>query len=361
MKGMKDMEMMKAIVKKAEGRGFVSVQEVPVPRIGPKEALIRIKAVGVCGTDVHIYNGDLKTATPVIVGHELAGIVERLGSEVKGFAVGDRVICRLNVGACGSCKACLSGNPQMCEQRTCPGHMIDGAFAEYMKIEEEQLISFGEQISMQEAALVEPMACVAHALLERTGVEPEDLVVLFGPGPIGLMALQMAKQYGASKVIVVGADSDRELRFPLAEKLGADEIINADREDVVAAVERLTEGKGADLCIECSGAEAAINAGIQSLRKQGRMCVIGLPGVATTNVQWLLAAQRSLKLIFSYSSSPSSWNLCLSMLKRRAINVKSLISHRASLDEFLWILAEMKAGRAMKVILLPSNLEDEIS
>ncbi len=345
---------MKAIVRTSLEPGCMSVMERNVPEIAEDEVLIRIKAVGVCGTDLHIYHGRVTTGTDVIIGHELSGVIEKVGSKVTRVKEGDHVVSRLNVGVCGTCKACLSGNPQMCEHRTCPGHWVDGAFAKYMKIEAKQVIKYDEEkISFEEAACVEPMACVAHALLERSKVKPEDVVVLYGPGPIGLLALQMAKINGASKVIVVGTESDKALRLPLAEKLGADMTLVSGEDDVEKITRELTHGEGVDLCNDCSGAAPAINACLRMLRRQGRMSVIGLPGRREIPIEWLTAAEKSLEVIFSYSSSPTSWDLSLSMLERHAIDVKSLISHKAPLDDFEKVFEEAKEGKVIKAILEP--------
>lgn len=344
---------MKAIVRTSLEPGAMEVMERPIPEISEDEVLIKIKAVGVCGTDLHIYNGRVETGTDVVIGHELSGVVKQVGKKVTSVKVGDRVVSRLNVGVCGTCKACLSGNPQMCEHRTCPGHWVDGAFAEYMKIEAKQVIRLPETVTFQEAAFVEPMACVAHALLERTKVEPEDVVVLYGPGPIGLLALQMAKANGAAKVLVVGTEADEALRLPLAKKLGADQVLVSGKDDVEAIVASLTGGVGADLVIDCSGAAPAINAGIRMLRRQGRFCVIGLPGRKEIPIEWLTAAQKSLEVIFSYSSSPTSWNLCLSMLERKAVKVAELVSHVASLDDFEQVFEAAAKGTVIKAIIEP--------
>lgn len=344
---------MKAIVRTSLEPGCMEVQERPIPEIADDEVLIKIKDVGVCGTDVNIYNGRLTTGTDVVIGHELAGEIEKVGAKVTRVKPGDRVVSRLNVGVCGTCKACLSGNPQMCEHRTCPGHWVDGAFAEYMKIEAKQVIKIADSISFEEAAFVEPMACVAHALLERAKVKPEEVVVLYGPGPIGLLALQMAKINGASKVIVVGTENSAKHRLPLAKKLGADMILISSKDDVEKIVRDMTNGEGADLCIDCSGAPSAINACLRMLRRQGRMCVIGLPGKREFPVEWMTAAEKSLELIFSYSSSPTSWNICLSMLERKAIDVKSLITHKENLYGFEKIIEETKNGNVIKALIEP--------
>lgn len=345
---------MKAIVRTSYEKGAMKVLDVPVPKINGTEVLIRIKAVGVCGTDAHMYNGNNKiTALPVIVGHELCGEIAEVGSRVNSVKVGDKVVSRLNVGVCGVCRACLTGNPQMCEHRTCPGHLVDGAFAEFMKIEEKQVIKIEDSISFEEGAMVEPMACVAHGLLERTTVQPEDVVVLFGPGPIGLLAMQLAKANGASKIIVVGTNSDEKIRLPLAKKLGADIVLNSQVDDIEKIIDKLTDGVGADLCIDASGAAPAINSAIRILRRQGRMCVLGLPGKREIGIEWLTAGEKSLNIVFSYSSSPMSWNTCISLLERKAVDVKSLISHSYSLEDFETVFEETAKGNVIKAVLLP--------
>lgn len=347
------MKTMQAIVRTGEGPGQMFLQNVPIPAIAPNEALIRVKAVGVCGTDAHIWSGEVKTTIPVIVGHEFSGLVAECGSEVTGINAGDRVVSRLNIGVCCTCRNCLTGNPHMCENRTCPGFKIDGAYAEYINIDARQLIRLPDSVSFEEAAVVEPMAIVAHALLQRGRVEPEDIVVVYGPGPIGLIAMQMAKVAGAARVYMVGTAVDKAQRLPLAAKLGADAVFNASEEDVEKIIRERNGGKGVDLVIEATGATAAINAGIRLLRRQGRMCVVGLPTKREISVEWLTAAEKSLEIITTYSSSPWAWNMVVSMLRRGAIDGKSLISHIAPLAEYKNVFAAISSGNAVKCVLLP--------
>ena len=204
---------MKAIVRTGHEAGQMYLKELPKPNFNEDEVLIKVKAVGICGTDAHIYSGDVATEIPVVIGHEFSGIVEETGAKVTDIKTGDRIVSRLNLGVCGVCRACLTGNPHMCEHRTCPGFKLDGAYAEYIKMDPKMLVKISENVTYEQGALVEPMAIVTHALLERTKIEPEDLVVIYGPGPIGLIALQMAKLNGASKVIMVGTNVDENQRL----------------------------------------------------------------------------------------------------------------------------------------------------
>lgn len=172
------MATMKAIVRTGLEPEQMFLKDAPIPAVKENEALIRVKAVGICGTDAHIWSGEVKTEIPVIVGHEFSGVVEKLGAAATGLNVGDRVVSRLNIGVCGTCRNCLTGNPHMCERRACPGFKIDGAYAEYIAIDSKQLVKLADTVSFEEGAVVEPMAIVAHALLERAKVEPEDVVVV---------------------------------------------------------------------------------------------------------------------------------------------------------------------------------------
>lgn len=344
---------MKAVVRTGLEAKQMELRDVPIPEINDDEALIRVKAVGVCGTDAHMYTGTQLTDIPVIVGHEFSGIVEKIGGRVGNVRVGDRVVSRLNLGVCGTCRACLTGNPHMCEHRTCPGFKLDGAYAEYIKIEAKMLVPLADSVTFEEGAVVEPMAIVTHALLQRAKVDVEDVVVVFGPGPIGLIAMQMAKLAGAAKVIMVGANSDEAKRLPLAKKLGADVVLNAQKVDVEQEVRRLNNGLGPDLVIEASGSVAAINTGIRLLRRQGRMCVLGMVPKRESTVEWLTAAEKSLLLVYNYSSSPWSWNMVTSMLARKAVDAASLISHTAPLEKFAEVFEEIARGNAVKCVLLP--------
>ena len=344
---------MKALVRKSLEAEQFFYEDAPKPAYAEDEALIRIKAVGVCGTDYHMWTGGVVTNIPVIPGHEFCGVVEAVGAKVASVKPGDRIVSRLNIAVCGTCRPCLTGNPHMCVHRECPGFKREGAYAEYIAIEAKQLIKLDDSVSFEDGAVVEPLAIVAHSLLERTKVEPEDTVVVFGPGPIGLIALQMAKINGAAKIIAVGTDVDEAMRLPLAAKLGAGITLNAQKQDVEALIMEITGGKGADLVIEASGSEAAINTGIRILRRQGRMCVLGLPSRPQNNVCWLTAAEKSLNLMFSYSSSPWAWNIAVSMLARKAIDVSSLITHRYPLAEFREMFDKIKQGEVVKGVFLP--------
>lgn len=347
------MILIKAVVKKKKGAGNIEFMEVKIPLITGDEVLIKVKAIGVCGTDYHIYLGEYDTSNPVIIGHEFSGEIVEVRNKIKKFKKRDRVVSELSVKSCGFCRLCKTGNPQVCPSKRPPGTYVNGAYAEYIKMPAKLIHKIPDNVSFEEAALVEPAAIVAHSLLQRTRIEPEDFVVIFGLGPIGFLALQMAKIYGARAIVIVGTDLDEGKKFTLAQKLGANYIFNASKIDVNQKVLELTNGFGADLVVECSGAINAINTGINSLRKQGRMCVIGIPGPEKLSINWKKAVLSAHDFVFNFSSSPLSWDWVLSMMKRKVLNVESLITHREPLKNWKKVFDEIKKGNVIKAILYP--------
>ena len=331
----------------------MELMEVAKPVCGEQEVLIRVRAIGVCGTDYHIYTDEYDTCPPLIVGHEFSGEIVETGSKVTRLKPGDRVISELSVESCGVCRYCKTGNMQICLSKKAPGTHIDGVYAEYKAMPEHLVHVLSDAVSFEQAALIEPAAIVAHSLLQRAKVEPQDFVVVLGPGPIGLLALQMAKMNGARTVVMVGTDVDEKQRLPLARKLGADYVLNASQEDVVQKVIELTDGLGADLVVECAGSTPAINSGIDMLRKQGKMCVIGIPGPEKILVSWKKAVIKALNVVFTFSSSPLAWMWVLSMLAGGKLDVDSLISHKYPLEQWEEVFMETERGNVIKAVLIP--------
>ncbi|MGI6097488.1 MAG: zinc-dependent alcohol dehydrogenase [Dethiobacteria bacterium] len=347
------MEKMKALVKTGKGKGLVEIREVPVPIAKENEVLIKIKAVGVCGTDIHVYRDEMVYNPPVILGHEFTGTIEAVEEKVKGWEKGERVIVEPHLGSCGICRFCRSGLIQLCPQKKGPGWIIDGAMAEYIAVPYHLLHRVPDDMSDEEAGLAEPAAIVANALLDRNPIQAEELVVVLGPGPIGLLAAQIARAYGARKVVLAGVDSDEALRLPLARKLGIDYVVNSQKEDLPALVADLSDGEGADLVIEASGAEQAINQAIDLVRINGRLSVIGIPTRERINVEWTKAVFKAINCDFSFSSSYQSWQRVVSMASRGLVDLKSLITHQAPLEEWESVFKDLQEGRGVKALLLP--------
>jgi len=249
---------MRAVVKTKRGPGNVELRDVDVPKIAPDEVLIEVKRSGICGTDIHIYHDSAFYTPPVVLGHEYSGVIAQIGSEVSDFNVGERVTSPATI-PCGTCFMCKINRPNRCigeQKRILGSHKADGTFTKYVAVPSRILHKIPDALSFDEAAVVEPAACAIHNVSEIVGVNPGDIVVILGPGPMGLLSLQVAKISGAEKVVITGVGADKD-RLRLAERLGADITINVEEEDAVEIVKSITDGLGADVVIEASGASAA--------------------------------------------------------------------------------------------------------
>jgi L-iditol 2-dehydrogenase len=233
------------------------------------------------------------------------------------------------------------------------GWGIDGGFAEYVAVPAWLLHRIPEGVSYEEAALLEPMAIAVHGILERAKVEPEDFVVVLGCGPLGLLALQLAKSEGASRVFITGVNQDEKLRLRIAEKLGADRTINVQKEDPVMIVKEMTRGIGADLVVELSGSPGAISQGLRMVRTHGRFLAIGIPIEQEVSIPWKEIIFRAPSVIFHFSSCYSSWERGLSLLERKKVDVKCLISKILPLKEWEEGFHLAKSGEAIKVLFKP--------
>ncbi len=318
---------MKALVKYKAGDGFVELREVPVPQINADEVLIKVKACGICGSDIHILHDEFKNAPPVIIGHEFSGEIVEVGAKVQGWKAGDRVVAELHIKACGRCRLCRTGNPQICPEKMPLGSGADGAFAEYIKVPAWLLHRVPDNLSYEEAALTEPVAICVHCVLESTGVEPEDFVVILGPGPIGLLSAQIVKAAGAGRVMLTGLAKDEVPRLKIGRELGIDYVINLEEEDPLQKLYRFTRGRGADLVIEASGSEPGINQALTMVRRGGRIAALGMTREKKVNIAWNEGIVKGITLALPFSSNYTSWERALSMMGGHKIRLKPLITH----------------------------------
>ena len=211
---------MKALVKTQKGVGFLELRDVPEPKAGPGEVLLKILGAGVCGTDIHVRDDNFPYWPPVILGHEFIGRIIEAGPGVTRFRVGDRVVGEPHTRACGHCPLCRTGNIQICPDKRSPGWGIDGAMAEFLVMPEKLLHAVPDNISDRAGAVIEPCANAVHDVLERAKVDAGDLAVVIGPGPIGLLSAMAARAAGAREVVIIGTNADEALRMPTARKLG---------------------------------------------------------------------------------------------------------------------------------------------
>jgi L-iditol 2-dehydrogenase len=344
---------MKAVVKTQRGDGYVQLLEVQEPKIKPHEVLIRVKAVSICGSDLHIWRDQHPYWPPVTMGHEFSGEIAGIGSQVTGWKVGDRVVSETRTETCSICRYCQTGAPQICRDKRPPGIGINGAMAKFVAMPARLLHRIPDNVSYDAAAVTEPTAVCFHGIVERTGINAGDNVVIIGPGPIGLMSLQIAKLAGASNVIAIGTPRSAGLRLKKAKDLGADVIINLGEEDPVAIVSDLTDGYGADLVIESAGSSEAIEMSFDLVRRHGKICALGINGKETTPVPWDKAIFNAVQLTFCFSSSWQSWETILQLLEKGMINPEGIITHRLPLEKWREAFEALENRKAIKAILNP--------
>ena len=347
---------MKALVKTQKGEGNIAVLDMPVPVIPADDwVLIKVRAAGVCGTDLHIWHDQFPYWPPVILGHEFSGEIIETGKGVKNFRVGDTVVAEPHTMACGQCHLCRQGRVQLCASKRSPGWGIHGAFTDYVVMPEMLLHRIPEGMSFDIAALAEPMAISVHHVTERCGIAAQDTVVITGAGPIGIMAAFVAKAAGAGTVVVTGLSACEQVRFGAAKALGADVIINIEKEDALERIMQLTHGRGADVVIETSGAGAAIAQAIGMLKKCGKLCAIGLGSRETVSIPWNSAVQKSLDIVCCMSSGYTAWDKALSMMHSTNKDLERLITHRAPIDDWERVFADLEAERGIKALFIPED------
>jgi L-iditol 2-dehydrogenase len=341
---------MHAVVKTARGEGNVELREMPVPVAGPGQVLLAVRAAGICGTDLHIFHDEYPTQPPVILGHELAGEVAAAGDGVTSVAPGDRVTTETYFHLCGVCRFCRGGRPNLCPERRSIGSGMHGGFAPFVIVPERNVHRLPPGLSFAEAGLSEPLACVVHGALELPKVTAGDVAVIAGPGAIGLLTLQVTRAAGAT-VVVLGARADAR-RLALARELGAARAIDVDAEDAAPAIQELTDGWGADIVYECSGAGPAALGLLDHVRRGGQYAQIGLFGKP---VAWDLdrVCLKELRVTGSNASVPSAWRTALRLLAEGQVRAAPLISDVYPLAAWHDAFQRFERREGVKLLLDP--------
>jgi L-iditol 2-dehydrogenase len=344
---------MKAVVKYGKGKGMVEIREVPEPKMKDDDVLIEVKAVSVCGSDLHIYRDSHPYWPPVVLGHEFSGAIAGVGKEVKGWKVGDRIVSETRTGSCGVCYTCQSGFPQVCEQKRAYGIGINGAFAKYVAGPARLLHHLPENIPFEVGAVIEPTAICVTSLLERSQLQAGESVLITGPGPIGLISLAIAKAAGVKMVGVTGRSSDEGIRFEKARELGADFTINVDKEDPVQKVLKMTDGLGVDILIETSGGGRAIYQAFEIVRRLGRICAIGISGKEEVPIPYDRGIFKALRYDFCFSSSWTAWERVIGLISKGLLLAEKLITHKLPLEKWEEAFHLLENLQAAKVVLIP--------
>ncbi len=332
----------------------LSIVDMPTPEIGDEDALVRVRACGICGSDIHGYDGSTgRRIPPLVMGHEAAGVIERIGRDVQGFKAGDRVTFDSTV-SCGKCEFCRSGRINLCDNRTvlgvsCGDYRRHGAFAEYVSVPGRILYKLPDALPFERAALIEAVSIAVHAV-GRHVPKPDDAVVVVGSGMIGVLVIQVLKDKGCRNIIAVDLDGEK---LTLARRMGAAHVLNPKEVDVPAALRDLTGGKGADASFEVVGHTETVLTAIRSVRKGGTVVLIGnLSPKVELPLQEVVS--RELSVLGSCASSGEIPE-CIDLLARGAVDVDPLISLKAPLDEGPALFARLYGGdkNLMKVIIQP--------
>lgn len=339
---------MRALVQETHDKESIRLKDVPEPCCGDEDVKVRVIFAGVCGTDIH---GIASLRPPVILGHEFSGIVVETGKRVQKFRVGDLVTSETTVYRCGGCPYCREGLFNLCPERKGIGSSVNGAFAEYVVIPEFAGHKLPEFLSLEEGAILEPLACAVRGVVEQAKLQGNEKVVVFGPGPLGILVSWVAKGLGA-KVLLVGGPGDEE-RFRVALAGGIDEAVNFALTDVQEAVWRVLSPYGADVVFECSGSPQAVHSGFSVLRKRGMFVQMGiLHHEVHVDFDWLLFSSEVV-LTGSRTQTTSSWHKAFAFLEKRRLPLRMLISSILPLIEWREGFRLIREKKAIKVLLKP--------
>ncbi len=306
------------LVKVAPGNTQLELRDVDMCEPGPGEVVIRVRYAGICGTDIHIRDDHFQSYPPVILGHEFTGTVERLGDDVDQALVGARVVVEPHASACHVCFLCRGGNPEICASKRSPGWGIHGAFASHVVVPTWLLHRVPDDLSDEVAVLAEPMAVTVTAL-RRAHLAAGDVVLIVGPGPVGLLAALAARSSAAADVIVAGRTDGA--RLETARQLG---FATTTADQAGGFLRARTNGRGADVVLEATGTGAGVAAAFDGVRRRGRIAAIGLSGLPSIDVRWDFATTRDADLAFTMSSSYDAWQPALTLLGRVAEDAATL-------------------------------------
>jgi threonine dehydrogenase-like Zn-dependent dehydrogenase len=346
---------MRAFVKTAAGYGHMATMDWPTPEHAPGDALVRIRRSGLCGTDLLVHDGvytgrNRPVCSPLIVGHEACGEVVAVGAGVEGLVAGTRVAIEA-VSGCGLCVHCQRGHYNVCQDWHHIGLTKHGVLAEFATLPSSALIPLPDEVSDDAAAFLEPLATAVHTL-ERVKLQPGQTAVIIGPGPLGLLHLQLLQAAGVGPVLVLGRAGD-EARLDVARSIGADTAIAADGAEVVDLAMRLSHGTGVGLVIETAGTDAAIHTALQIVAAEGTIATLGIVG--KVEIDGLSVMRKDLTWIGVVSSVKRHFVDAIRILQGGRLHPEHLITHRFGLDDAVAGLGALRRREAVKVMFSPND------
>lgn len=341
-----------AVVQYALEPMAVELRDIAIPEIGDHDVLLRVGAVSVCGSDVHqCYNThSWPVNVPVVLGHEFGGTVAQVGKSVAAFREGDRVVSETAAEVCGACMLCRTGRYNLCPTRKGFGYGINGAMASYVKVPARCLHAIPDSLPFELACLAEPHAVAYNSMCVNSTIRPGDLVVVLGPGPIGLLCARMAALAGADPLIVVGLSADAP-RLDTALRLGATHVVNAETESVDEIV-RSFSPLGADLVCDASGASRPLDVALSLARPDGQVTKVGWsPDLVPINLNPLV--QKNVRLQGSFSHNFPIWERVVHLLDRRLTRPEAIVGMTSPLGGWRDAFEAMHEGRVIKSVLVP--------
>jgi 2-desacetyl-2-hydroxyethyl bacteriochlorophyllide A dehydrogenase len=342
-----------AFIKTAPGVGNMAVGEAPVPVPEPGEALVRVVRSGMCGTEllVHddVYRGRKRPMPfPLIVGHEASGVLVELGPGTAGPAPGARVALE-GVSGCGGCFHCLRGSYNLCQDWHHIGLTRAGALAEFVTVPVSSVLPIPDDVSFESAAMLEPFSNVLHTL-ERLKPAPGQPAAIIGPGPLGLLNLQVLRAAGTSPLLVLGQPGD-EPRLELARTLGADVAVVADRKAAQALAAKLTDGIGTAIVVEAGGTSDAVQTALDVVASNGTLVTLGL--ARSTEIDALAVVRKNLTWLGVVAAVRRHYAEAIQLIRSGRVQIERLITHRLPLADAGSAVAAMRRGEAVKIMFAP--------
>jgi 2-desacetyl-2-hydroxyethyl bacteriochlorophyllide A dehydrogenase len=327
--------MKAAIIKEKQ---VLAVEDVDKPTIASNEVLVQVKNSGVCGTDVHVYEGEIPIATlPVIPGHEFCGVVEEVGDAIKDVNVGDRIAVEPNL-FCGHCHFCRNAKKHFCENWQAVGLTRSGGFAEYCAVPRQAVYKIEDSLSFNDAAFFEPTACVLHGI-ERSQAKPGDTVVIMGAGSIGLIYVQALRMMGIKNIVSCDID---DAKLAIAKELGADAMLNTKNDDVVQVIKDMTNGFGAEVVIDAAGAAQTLTMAFNIVQNCGTIVVFGAPPEnLNLPVKMYDIYRREINVHGSFTN-PYTNEQALRLMAMGKIKYDKIVTHPISIDQVEEAILKMR-------------------
>ena len=343
-------------VVKPEAKAGAQVREVPIPKYGPNDVLVKVKTAAVCGTDLHIYDWDLwaqgRIKPPLIPGHEFCGHVAAVGANVTSVQDGDFVSAEMHV-ACGKCYQCRISEAHICQTVTIIGVDSDGAFAEYVVIPESNIWKIDPSIPVEYAAIMDPLGNAVHTVM--SGEIAAQSIAIIGCGPIGLFAIAVARAVGASTIFAIEPNENRR---KLAKVMKADYVMDPTKDDLKSAVLAATNGVGVDVVAEMSGNPNAIRSGFDILRMGGRASLLGTP---TRPIELNLADAIIFKGAVVHGIHGrrmyKTWYQMSELLRHGRLDLMPAITDRIAMKDFSAGMEKLKRGEASKILVYPNGVK----